>query len=851
MKYKLSSTLILIFNILFLQAQFNQNIRIQNYLAENGNSTEILGFFVKGDKQSITDLCAKHNGKYHSSVKGWHYVKIPSNELNNFSSSKLLNNFHISLYPGLAHNDTMRVNNRINDVHNGVGALQNSFTGKDVVIGYLDSGLSWEHEDFKNPDGSTRIIALWDHTQPNSSNTPVNYGYGQEWDSIGINQGLASSHIDNTGHGTTVAGTGSGNGLATGTHKGVAPESDIIAIEIDFNSSNFLGSIVDATEYIYNIADSMGKPCVINASLGTYFGSHDGLDPYSLYIDSLINDKKGRLFVCSAGNSGNWGPYHLHAQVNNDTTFTWFKPHSNYNYLFIELWADTGSFNQVEFCLAADMHTPVYSYRGKSQYLNILNHLNTIFYDTIKNSNNDPIANIQYYAEQMDGQYLLQAYIPFVDSSSYYYRFQTKGSGNYDIWSEQAHLNVSDIVPENQLPTALEFPEIINYTIPDTLSTIVSSFQCLPSVITVGNYTNDSGYVNNLGNWVTSNTIRGELSPNTSKGPTRTGLQKPDIAASGDITLSAWPMHAIPFYPDSLLADGGFHYKNGGTSMSSPVVAGIAALFLEKCNLASPEQFKNSLTGSAYSDSFTGTLPDYGFGYGKADGFNTLLSTNFSPTILNNEFCFGQDSTEIRTIITYPNYNWSSGDTNFYSIYQANINEYLIVTDTSGCKSDTVFFDIIENPLPNIPTITISFDELFADQGYNYYQWYINGTLLNGENDSTLQVIINGIYQVEVFDQNNCSNISSGILYGAVYINENENEINLYPIPSKNEITLISNEKLLNIEIVNANGQLVKTLDLFNSNNHAKIDISSLSNGIYFMKIKTAEGISIKKFHKI
>ena len=451
----------------------------------------------------------------------------------------------------------------------------------------------------------------------------------------------------------------------------------------------------------------------------------------------------------------------------------------------------------------------------------------------------------------MDGQYLLQAYIPSADSSSYYYRFQTKGTGSYDIWSEQANLGASDIVPENQLPTAIEFPEIINYTIPDTLSTIVSSFQCLPSVITVGNYNNDSGYVNNLGNWVNSNTIRGQISPNTSKGPTRTGLQKPDIAASGDITLSACRLAFLPLLHDSVLAYGGLHKINGGTSMSSPVVAGIAALFLEKCNLATPQQFKDALINAAYSDSYTGSLPNYAVGYGKADGFNTLVSTNFSPTIVNNEYCFGQDSTDVRTVLTYLNYNWSSGDTSLYSNYQGNMNEYLIVTDSSGCKSDTVFFDIIENSLPNVPTITISFDELFADQGYSYYQWYINGTLLNGENDSTLQVIINGTYQVEVFDQNECSNISNTIYYDAVFINENENEINLYPIPSQNEINLISNKKLLNIEIVNTKGQLVMSVNRFNSNNHTKMDISSLSNGIYFIKIKTIEGLSVKKFHKL
>ena len=92
MKHQLPLLTMLLLSCLFINGQFNQNIRIQNYLKEKGNSTEIVGFFVKGNKQSIIELSEKHNGKYHSSVKGWHYVKIPANELNTFSASKAITN---------------------------------------------------------------------------------------------------------------------------------------------------------------------------------------------------------------------------------------------------------------------------------------------------------------------------------------------------------------------------------------------------------------------------------------------------------------------------------------------------------------------------------------------------------------------------------------------------------------------------------------------------------------------------------------------------------------------------------------------------------------------------------------
>ena len=845
--------------LIVLNGQFNKNIRLQNYLKEKGNSQEIIGFFVKGSKQQIKTLCKSHNGNYHSSIKGWHYVKIPSNQLDSFTSSKLITNLNISLYKGCVHNDTMRVNNKINAVHSGNGALNNTpYTGKDVVMGVLDTGLDWSHGDFKNADGSTRIIAIWDHTLTAGPNSPSNYGYGQDWDSTQINASLATAHTDATGHGTTVTGTAAGNGLANGTHKGVAPEADIIAVEINFNSSNFLGSIVDATEYIFHIADTMGKPCVINGSLGTYFGSHDGLDPYSLYIDSLINDKKGRLFVCSAGNSGNWGPYHLHAEVNNDSTFTWLKtfpgpPGYPPFIAFFELWADSADFNQLEYCVGADMHTPYYNNRGMGQYFDVSTNINassSLLSDVILNSNGDQIASVMYYAEQMDGQYMIQALV-FADSSNYHYRFQTRGTGKYDAWSEYTHLGVSDMVPENELPSSNNFPEIIKYTSPDTLCTLVSSFQCLASVITVGNYANDSGYVNNLNNWVSTNTIRGKLSENSSKGPTRIGLQKPDISASGDITLSACRLDFIPFMNDSILAYGGLHMKNGGTSMASPVVAGIAALYLEKCHNSSSTKFKNDLTNNAYSDSFTGNLPDYGFGYGKADAYATLVSSSFSPTIVNNEFCAGQDSTEVRTLLDYSTYNWSSGITTSFSFYSTSSNEFVIVSDSAGCIGDSVFFDVIENPLPPTPSITVSFDELLADPGFSNYQWYINGTLLNGENDSTLTVLINGLYQVEVFDQNNCSSLSSGVLYETVHINEIKNELKIYPNPTNSILNLFSTKEIISFEIISSNGQQLLYKNIDSAMKYISIDVSSFCRGLYFIKINHTEGSSIKKFNTL
>ena len=82
----LLSSIIFLFHLSFSQEinDYHGNFRIQEYLAEHGKSTDLIGFFVKGNKEQIINLCFKHNGKYRGSVKGWHYVKTPTNEFTGF-----------------------------------------------------------------------------------------------------------------------------------------------------------------------------------------------------------------------------------------------------------------------------------------------------------------------------------------------------------------------------------------------------------------------------------------------------------------------------------------------------------------------------------------------------------------------------------------------------------------------------------------------------------------------------------------------------------------------------------------------------------------------------------------------
>jgi subtilisin family serine protease len=516
-------------------------------------------------------------------------------------------------------NDTMLYNNNIVPVHAGQSPLPQAYDGTGVVIGIIDTGIDFTHPDFQDSTGSTRIKFLWDQKLAAASNTPQPYNYGQEWDNTGIDTGGAAAHNDLTywGHGTHVAGIAAGDGSAVNNFKGAAPNADIIFVALDF--SNYSQGLVDAVDYIYAKAQAMGKPCVINASVGSYSGSHDGLDLTAQMIDNMITAQNGRALVAAVGNAGSIR-YHLGYPVNTDTSFTWFQYNTSSTSLYIQLWADTADFQNVDFSIGADQPGPNWSFRGAIPFSDISSHLNVLINDTLYNNGNR-IGVVQTYAELLGGVYSMEFNI-IPDSTSYLWRLMTTGSGEFDLW------NFSMV--SSGLPSTSVFPDIAYYKMPDTMKTLVSSFQCLDNVITVGNYSNRDrhlDYNNNL--QIDPSITPGGLFYTSSSGPTRDGRIKPDIAASGAYTISCAVLSMVPNFianAPEVLAQGGYHVTGGGSSAASPIVAGIAALYLQANPNADHAQVKNAITSCARQDQFTGSsLPNNAWGYGKADAYQAII----------------------------------------------------------------------------------------------------------------------------------------------------------------------------------------------------------------------------------
>lgn len=602
-----------------LSQQTKMSFRLMELMNDVEKANKSISILIKGDYLQIAPEIEKVGGvvKFHSgNICG---ATVTASALRALQEIKSIERIEEGRVQVQTLNDKMLINNRIDMIHQGVSPLIQGYDGSNVVVGIIDTGLDFTHPDFKDSTGQSRVLWIWDHLLGAAGNTPQPYNYGQQFSKADIDAGNATAHVDMTAHGTHVTGIAVANGDSMIAFKGAAPKADIIAVSLNFNQGDdtWLSSIADAVDYIFNKADSLNKPCVINISAGTYLGSHDGKDLQALAIDNLIQAKDGRMVVAAAGNAGNY-PLHIQHQLNSDSTFTWFKKTSG-NPIYIEFWADTADLNNVQFTLGADQSTPYFDDRGQQPWSTISNHLGVLGVDTIWSYSGNRLAIYQTYGQLIGSRYSM-TYVVIPDSTTYFFRLMSKGTGKLDAWSFE--------LVTSGLPSVASYPNIVNYQAADFNQNICSSFQCSDVVICTGQYVNRNNYIDVNGNLQTFPTTEGAIGASSSRGPTRDGRTKPDIASTGEVTLAALKLSSAAWFlanQPHKLAQGGMHIRDGGTSSAAPVVAGSIALYLQKNPTATWVDIRNRVLLCSKTDNFTGTnLPNNIWGHGKLDAFSMI-----------------------------------------------------------------------------------------------------------------------------------------------------------------------------------------------------------------------------------
>lgn len=774
-------------------------------------------------------------------TREWIYIQAKPSWIKTAMDSKVIKSFYLEFSSPKALNDSTLVKHFVKPVHQGLGGLQTPFTGKDVIVGFVDQGLDYNHADFKDINGNTRVLYYWDHTLPVAANTPQPYGYGQLWTAADIQGGTCGSMEEASAHGTSVAGAGVSSGLANGKETGMAPEAKIIIIETNFNLPNWTMTVADACDFVFKKADELGLPAVVNLSVGSYLGSHDGTDPAAVLMDNLLDEKDGRIIVCAAGNSGAWGKYHVHGDVDADTSFVWVQPNPGSqlgaNTVYLDVWTDLSDAGW-SYSWGANLSSGSFEERAELIYRAANTGVGTTIKDTLWNGSNR-IATLEIYPEIVGPNLHLEFYFTHVDSAAYLYAFKTKGLGSYDAWSGSAAIALNDML-SNGLPSTGVYPNIQYYHMPDTLQTIVSSWNCSPKVVTVGNIRNRYSHIDNNGNTYLPNppnyTAVGQLTPASSKGPTRTGHIKPDVVACGDISLSAGPFWLLndPGF-NAAMSNDGLHVRNGGTSMASPVVAGIAALYLEKCSKGNYQSFLDALHSTAFTDMFTGTIPNNAYGYGKVHALNLMLQSNFTNTIaLDSLFCPGDSAISTASIPGY-SIQWMNGDTTLNSVMTTSGDVYFTAYDQNGCVSYSDTLAVVALSAPPAPVINVN-GTLLSTDPYPDLQWYENGVAIPGATGTTYTITLpsSSFFTVSRTSTDGCE-VFSQPYNPSLGIDELADQIHVYPNPTQGNLIIDASIPLIDVQVVDVQGRTVKSI----SNGKHEISISELENGTYYLIIHT------------
>lgn len=191
-----------------------------------------------------------------------------------------------------------------------------AINGSGVIVGIVDYGCDFVHNNFRNADGSSRLLFLWDQRPGQVNVPPTTPPYGREFSTDRINAALETNdpygtlgyRPDPEAHGTHVMDIAAGNGRVGG--QGVAPGANLIFVHSyanDVNPEDNFGNsrhVLDAIQYIFRKADAEGKAAVVNLSVGSCGGPHDGTNLVEKGIDHLLEETRGRAVVVAASNSG-------------------------------------------------------------------------------------------------------------------------------------------------------------------------------------------------------------------------------------------------------------------------------------------------------------------------------------------------------------------------------------------------------------------------------------------------------------------------------------------------------------------------------------------------------------------
>lgn len=543
---------------------------VAKYMADNGYEAEV-----------ITDKLV--------------VVTLPPSFIPTLAERTDVNYIHASqqLYPRLS---VARTETGVTKVTEGEG-LETPFTGKGVVVGIIDQGFEYAHPAFTN-----RV---------------VRYGASGTSGTLTSSRPTRDSR-DDVGHATHVANIAAGSKVSGSDYYGFATDADLILISSDFANS----SVLKQAKAIKNYAENNGQPWVLNMSFGAEIGPHDGSTEFDRGMSDLCGP--GGLMVAAMGNSGGSKIHARRAFTSDDTpVYLKIKPTSDNtnNYIYSTIWSEAND-GQSHF----DVKFIVYASSKRYELTTSqMNSAGTYIWQGI-----DPNNQRQYYTIQGRLDNLIKVLdLSSMSTCSFFFEVTGKKDDAFHAWLD------ADNAPCEFVTSATPY----RTTQGDDEYLCGEGGASVGKAVAVGSYNVRDSFTNINNETWSMKSFYGSanaMSNFTSPGPQLGDAVKPAVCAPGGLVISAFSQNSTRFsdyqdYQIQTVAVNGKKYYYGlmsGTSMASPAVTGILALWLEANPKLTYEDVLKIFQETARRDKTTGEADETGWnarsGYGKIDAYEGL-----------------------------------------------------------------------------------------------------------------------------------------------------------------------------------------------------------------------------------
>ena len=520
----------------------------------------------------------------------------------------------------------------------GAGPAFTGLNGQNVLVGDVDSGIDYNHGDFLDALGNSRLVSLWDQTVAGVN--PAGFGYGNECTTAQLTANTCTQ-IDaasNGGHGSHVMGTAAGDGSQSTSpflYAGMAPRADICMVKTNFQTT----SILDGVNYIFGRATALGKNAVVNLSLGSHFGPHDGNSPFEAGLTALTGP--GRVIVKSAGNERS-GTNIRHAAIN-----------------------AAGAGTNTTMLISGSAAGRVIGIDGYYESSEVINVQITTPGGTVIGPLTLGGINAAYPgAATPNGTVYVEngAAITSGGAREVYIEIAATGTTSNGTWTVR-FIPVSLGATSGRVDMWRFFSSAGfagNWVIgAANTQMLVSEPGNAHGLITTAAWTSKQNWIACTGTLTTftGTPPPGPLASFSSMGPTRDGRQKPDITAPGIAIISTRSFDYTNNCPVSgastLVNDGPNHIANAGTSMAAPHTSGAVALLMQKFGAITPAFAKAYFAANAVVDANTGVVPNFDWGSGKL-----RLGDLVNPTVT----VVAPNGGETHVIATNANLQWTAGD---------------------------------------------------------------------------------------------------------------------------------------------------------------------------------------------